>query len=482
MSHLVRILFLIASAVIALFKFLHLHRWRVKIPYPPGPKGFPIIGNLLDIPTSFQWNTYTEWAKKYGDLIHINVLGVHLIIINSEDIANELIEKRSSNYNDRPEITVMTMNGWEVNMGLKHYGNEWRRDRRVLHQRFRREAAAELYPLELAKSRALLQNMLRDPNDFEGHFKLYPSAIIFYLLYGHEVKSMEDPLVNLTFETIYLFSRSVFPGTNVLNVFPPLRHLPKWTPLLKEVYDLCAKNRGMLDRMQSIPFDSVKYHMAQDTAVQSWVCELLQRNATKGEEVVPEAVIKALGASTFAEAQKRAQAEIDEVIGNKRLPTFDDRMSLPYCVPHSTVDDDIYNGYLIPKGSIVIMNQWAMWRDQRVYDVPNEFRPERFLNVDGTLNNMFPPTFGFGRRACVGKSMADASIWIALVSMLSVFHITKAKDAAGNDIEVPESYGDGIVSQPLPFKCSISPRSDAARQLILDTPPMELDSNPMFYD
>ncbi|KAH0589254.1 hypothetical protein H2248_005016 [Termitomyces sp. 'cryptogamus'] len=75
-------------------------------------------------------------------------------------------------------------------------------------------------------------------------------------------------------------------------------------------------------------------------------------------------------------------------------------------------------------------------------------------------------------RACVGKSMADASTWIALVSMLSVFHITKAKDAAGNDIEVPESYGDGIVS----------PRSDAARQLILDTPPMELDSNPMFYD
>ncbi|KNZ77800.1 Cytochrome P450 1A1 [Termitomyces sp. J132] len=311
MSHVVRILVLIASAVIALFKFLHLHRWRVKIHYPPGPKGFPIIGNLLDIPTSFQWNTYSEWAKKYGDLIHINVLGVHLIIINSEDIANELIEKRSSNYNDRPEITVMTM--------------------------------------------------------------------------------------------------------------------------------------GMLDRMQSIPFDSVKYHMAQDTAVQSWVCELLQRNATKGEEVVPEAVIKALGASTFAEAQKRAQAEIDEVIGNKRLPTFDDRMSLPYCVPHSTVVDDIYNGYLIPKGSIVIMNQWAMWRDQRVYDVLDEFRPERFLNVYGTLNNMFPPTFGFGRRACVGKSMADASTWIALVSMLSVFHITKAKDAAGNDIEVPESYGDGIV-------------------------------------
>ncbi|KAG6817817.1 hypothetical protein H0H87_003225 [Tephrocybe sp. NHM501043] len=274
--------------------------------------------------------------RSAGDLIYINVLGVHLVIINSEEIADELVEKRSANYNDRPNIEVMNMNGWEVNMGLKHYGNEWRRDRRVLHQRFRREAAYQLHPLELAKSRQLLQNVLRDPKDFEGHFKLYPSAIIFYLLYGHEVQSMEDPLVNLTFETIYLFSGSVFPGTNVINVFPALRHLPKWTPVLKDVHDLCEKNKVMLGRMQSIPFDSVKRHMARDTAVQSWVSELLEKNAAKGEEVVPEAVIKALGASTFAaametaKAQKRAQAEIDEVIGNKRLPTFEDRASLPY--------------------------------------------------------------------------------------------------------------------------------------------------------
>ncbi|KAG6910304.1 hypothetical protein DXG01_011701 [Tephrocybe rancida] len=464
MSDLVRTSALIASAVFVAF---YLRKKRHALPYPPGPKGYPII----------------------GDLMYINVLGAHLVIINSEEIADELVGKRSANYNDRPDIAVMNMNGWGVNMGLKHYGNEWRRDRRVLHQRFRHEAANQLHPLELAKSRALLQNILRDPKDFEGHFKLYPSAIIFYLLYGHEVQSIEDPLVNLTFETIYLFSGSVFPGTNIINVFPALRHLPKWTPVLKDVHDLCAKNRVMLGQMQNIPFDSVKRHLENDTAVQSWVSELLERNAAKGEEVVPEAVIKALGASTFAgepfianmlaymmtyvmamikfpEAQKRAQAEIDEVIGNKRLPTFEDRASLPYVeglfreifrwhgpaplgVPHSTVDDDVYNGYFIPKGR-------AMWRDERVYAQPEEFRPERFLNADGTVNSKFPPTFGFGRR--------------------------KAKDAAGNDIEVPEKYGDGIVSQPLPFECSITPRSEAVKQLIIDNPPMTLDSNPMFYD
>ncbi|KAG5645608.1 hypothetical protein DXG03_005746 [Asterophora parasitica] len=349
MSEFLKNSFLVASAVLVA---IYLGKKRRRLPYPPGPKGYPIIGNLLDIPTGFQWKEYTEWGKKYGDLMYINVLGAHLVIINSEEIADELVEKRSSNYNDRPDIAVMNMNGWEVNMGLKHYGNEWRRDRRVLHQRFRREAASSLHPLELAKSRALLQNVLRDPKDFEGHFKLYPSAIIFYLLYGHEVESIEDPLVDLTFETIYLFSGSVFPGTNIINVFPApaflVRHLPKWTPVLKDVHDLCEKNKILLGRMQGIPFDSVKRHMAQDTAVQSWVSELLEQNAAKGEEVVPEAVIKALGASTFAgemlaymmtfvlamvnfpEAQKRAQAEIDEVIGNERLPNFEDRACLPY--------------------------------------------------------------------------------------------------------------------------------------------------------
>ncbi|KAG6854559.1 hypothetical protein C0991_004895 [Blastosporella zonata] len=217
MLNLVQTTVWVAFAVAVAF---YLCKKRHNLPYPPGPKGYPIIGNLLDIPTGFQWTTYTEWAKKYGDLLYINVLGTHLVIINSEEIADELVEKRSANYSDRPDIAVMNMNGWGVNMGLKHYGNEWRRDRRVLHQRFRREAAYQLHPLELAKSRQLLQNVLRDPKDFEGHFKLYPSAIIFYLLYGHEVLSMEDPLVNLTFETIYLFSGSVFPGTNVINVFP----------------------------------------------------------------------------------------------------------------------------------------------------------------------------------------------------------------------------------------------------------------------
>jgi hypothetical protein len=60
-----------------------------------------------------------------------------------------------------------------MNMGLKGYNDEWRRDRRILHQRFRRDAAPSLYPIELAKTQELLINLLETPNDFTTHFKTY---------------------------------------------------------------------------------------------------------------------------------------------------------------------------------------------------------------------------------------------------------------------------------------------------------------------
>ena len=79
----------------------------------------------------------------------------------------------------------------------------------------------------------------------------------------------------------------------------------------------------------------------------------------------------------FPEVQKKAQAELDSVIGSSRLPEFADRDSLPYVnalvkelmrwhvvaptgVPHATVQDDVYNGYYLPKGSLVVANIWCV--------------------------------------------------------------------------------------------------------------------------
>ncbi|KAF8997615.1 cytochrome P450 [Cyathus striatus] len=175
-------------------------------------------------------------------------------------------------------------------------------------------------------------------------------------------------------------------------------------------------------------------------------------------------------------AQQKAQKEIDEVIGG-RLPEYEDRESLPYVeaiyrevmrwhpvaplgIPRSTTEDDVYNGYYIPKGT-------AMTHDESIYPDPNEFRPERFFKEDGELNNDISDLpFGFGRRICPGRHMASATVWLTIATVLSVFNIRKAKDDSGNEISVSGLYTDATISHPEPFKCSITPRSEVAIELI----------------
>lgn len=99
--------------------FLYMFRRRPALPFPPGPKGLPILGNALDMPRENPWLTYWQWGKKcskyfpysesiitfFGtidsDIVHANSLGTHVIVLNSAKAVRELFEKRSSIYSDR---------------------------------------------------------------------------------------------------------------------------------------------------------------------------------------------------------------------------------------------------------------------------------------------------------------------------------------------------------------------------------------------
>jgi len=141
--------------------------------------------------------------------------------------------------------------------------------------------------------------------------------------------------------------------------------------------------------------------------------------------------------------------------------------SLP-AIPRLLTTDDEYRGYRLPAGSIVIGNAWAILHDEAIYPDPHDFKPERFL-LNGKLNPMVKSpeaAFGFGRRLCPGRHMALSSIWISVVSILATFDITKAVDEEGNIIEPSYEYFSGLISAPLPFKCSIKPRSQETVALI----------------
>ena len=88
-----------------------IRRWRSTHKLPPGPKGWPIIGNLFDMPRDYAWLKYAEWGKIYGELTYVNIAGLPILIVNSHRAAIDLLEKRGQIYSGRPQSVMNELSG-----------------------------------------------------------------------------------------------------------------------------------------------------------------------------------------------------------------------------------------------------------------------------------------------------------------------------------------------------------------------------------
>lgn len=182
------------------------------------------------------------------------------------------------------------------------------------------------------------------------------------------------------------------------------------------------------------------------------------------------------------EIQRKAQEEIDQVIGNSRLPKYSDKDSLPYisaivkesfrwhtvvpmAAPHTTDADDIVNGYYIPKGTSLLPNVWWFTHDPAVYSNPSEFNPSRFLGPNPDPDPA-QYVFGYGRRICPGRYLALSSTWVTIARALAVFDIGKGVDEYGHEIEQTIKHVPGLVTRVEPFKATFKPRSPQHEALI----------------
>jgi cytochrome P450 len=161
----------------------------------------------------------------------------------------------------------------------------------------------------------------------------------------------------------------------------------------------------------------------------------------------------------YPEVQDRAQDQLDTVVGRSRPPTFADAPNLPYIqalvkealrwraalplgIPHSTTEDDWYEGMFIPKGTLCLANLWQINRDPEAYgDDAASFKPERFLDEHGRLTSGPAETrddghstYGFGRRACVGKHAANDSLFISMATVLWALRLERPRDESGKEV------------------------------------------------
>ncbi|KAH9959904.1 cytochrome P450 [Russula compacta] len=483
----------------ALVKLVQKFRTRNLPPLPPGPRGIPILGNLLDMPTGKRWETFARWGEKWGKIVSVSILGETFVMINSFEVAKDILDKRSGLYADRPDAPMAGfLVGWKDIVSFLHYGDHFKQCRKLIHGLCGTPVSLKkLHHIHEQESHKLLKDILARPDDLEHLIMHTYGALLLRVVYGfsEDKKSRQYPFVETADQAVNDLYLSV--NGFLVDAFPFLRHIPSWVPGA-EFRRLAEGWAVTFSSMVDKPYAWAKNQLASGNNESSFVADHL-REGTEDEFTIKwtAASMSAAGPDTtswtvyaffkamalYPDVLKRAQAELDEVVGHDRLPLLSDRPRLPYIeaivleslrwhpvaplgFPHRLTEDDYYEGYFLPKGTLVQANVWKITRDPLVYPNPNVFDPTRFLASETTQPQPNPDfTFGWGRRICPGRLMALEVLFITCAMSLSVFDISKV--VANGKVVVPdEERSEGVVSRPTAFKCSIKPRNKRALALI----------------
>ncbi|KAF8527426.1 cytochrome P450 [Hysterangium stoloniferum] len=472
---------------------------------PPGPKKLPLIGNLLDIPRTRAWLTYTVWSKVYGsDIIHLSAAGNSIVVLNSIEAASDLMEKKSSIYSSRPVLPMLhDLMGWKQAFSFAPYNAMWRSQRKIFTQAVNRADPTRFHPQQTSAAHELLRRLMNS-EDFIHDLNHWAATMIMDITYGIQGDEA-DPYIETAIDAVESIARASAPGAYWVDYAPILKYVPEWLPgagFKKKAREWFRLRCQMTER----PYAVAKQKISSGVFTPSLVslalekCDdsqdvVLQEDLIKGAAVTSygggtDTVVAALTAFVLAVLQNpgiqvKAQRELDRVIGHAVLPSFSDEPSLPYitgivrevlrhnpvtplAIPHLLIEDDIYRGYHIPKGSVIIGNAWAILHDETMYPDPMTFNPDRYLDANGKLNpNVMDPaqaSFGFGRRICPGRHVAIASIWLTVASILATYNIGNYNDKNGVEEAVNGEWVSGVtlLNHPLPFRCKFTPRSRKA--------------------
>ncbi|KAJ6517253.1 cytochrome P450 [Mycena vitilis] len=479
---------------------------RSRSSLPPGPRGLPILGNIFDLPKHSPWLAFADMGKKWGDIVSLTTFGTTLIIVNSVQIAEDLLDARGGNFADRPVIQMGgEMVGFRNVLALSQYGDRVRKERKLFHQLFGNSKAIEQFlPLLRSEIQKLLQNLLQKPRAALNQALYRASgAIVLRVAYGYDLAEGNDPFLELFDRRAVVAAQATQPTASLVDLLPFLRYWPAWLP--GGHFHTVAKSWGkILQDSVDVPHAYVKSRMASENAQHSFTSALLHERPdeeylikwaasaiTSGGSTTTSSQLEAffLAMSLYPEVQAEAQRELDKVVGTDRLPDISDRPHLPYVnalckeilrwhnaapmgIPHRTREDSIYEreghpSLFIPKNSLIIANIWNMAHNGEMYSDPMAFSPGRFISTETRDAEPDPARlcFGYGRRICPGKLLADASLFMTCSAVLAVFNIEKVyKDGVA---VVPQlGQTTGTVSQPLPFECIVKARNAEVISLI----------------
>uniref|UniRef100_A0A0W0F749 Cytochrome p450 n=1 Tax=Moniliophthora roreri TaxID=221103 RepID=A0A0W0F749_MONRR len=269
---------------------------------PPGPKGYPFVGNLFQLDVNRPWRFLVKWKKTYGDIVYIRLFNQDVIILNSAKAAGDLLDRRAANYSQRPQIPVIECLTGGLSMPFMDHGTRWRSMRRAAHEALNMRASVGYFPIHMRGGIQLALDILDTPQECHDHVYRFTSFTSASLIYNDT--SRRHAIIKELSSLINDINLTSAPGRYFANHIPVFEHVPeflaKWKQEMKAKYNMYTES-------------VLKFFLRIKESVSLITIEWL--------------VVAMLA---FPDVQRKVQAEIDSVIGQSRIPTLADMENLPY--------------------------------------------------------------------------------------------------------------------------------------------------------
>ncbi|KAJ7947182.1 Cytochrome P450 [Quillaja saponaria] len=431
---------------------------------PPGPPGWPIIGNILDsIPSSHEdgiLRTLASLSQKYGPVFWLELGTVKTMVVCSADAAMDMFKNHDVSFASRYGSEAFnTCNFSQTSMTLAPYGQSWRLLRRLcITQLFTNKIMTETADLRMKCMDHMISWISEEASkgsmvEISDFVFLTTINLQSNLFFSHDVTGYGT---NQGMEFLQLIKKATYllGLPNVVDFLPLLRWLDpqgirrRIDPIISRLLEIIS---GEIDERVRERYSSASHGSCQEKQKRKNFLDMLLESHNVGESepqksshtVICTLILELFVASETSgvtiewamallfknpTTMKRLKAELHEVVGWSRKVEENDIKNLPYLraviketlrlyppvpllVPRKAIQDVEFMGYIVPKNTQVLVNAYAIGRDPNNWEQPLSFKPERFLESSGCNENndigyrgshykLIP--FGAGRRMCVG--------------------------------------------------------------------------------
>lgn len=437
------------------------------------------------------------------------------IVIADRHLVKELVDKRSAKYNNRFPISAADLVHGGDHLVFMQMGDRWRMRRKLIHQHFMDSAVEKKHiPLINAEAVQMMHDFCVEPGKHMIHPKRYSNSIIMSLLYSTRTPTSETPHMKSLYRMTGHWDYLAEPGNAPpIDFFPIVRYLPErwfknwktWTTnVRKDMTEFCG---GLLEKVQKRRAAQGSKNSFMDIVLDqndklgmndhelAFLGEVMMEG---GSDTSSNATVTFIHAMTkYPEVLKKAQAEIDSVVGEERSPVWSDysklqyitqivketmrwRPVLPQGIGHAAAEDDWINGMFIPKGALIMINSWGLHYDESRWKDPWTYNPDRYEGITALASELANASdvdkrdhygYGAGRRICPGIHLAERTLWLAIAKLIWAFDIGPGMDEKGEviepDVKLETAYAQGLLLQAKSFPCTIVPRSQARKVTIM---------------